>query len=160
MRPHETKHSRRPIAKQRVTSIMEAHCRFMTHHEISDVPSYEPRGRAFESLRACQKNQALRSIFGLAFLLSGGWGNDQGNSVLLLALVVTLYNGGAASTPGDHRRTPCAAIRKPSARHCSACVNSPVPRTQRRQRYGSNSPRPTAVRSARHGLPATLGNAG
>ena len=46
-------------------------------HKVSRsviVPNYEPRGRAFESLRACQWNQAERPIFGLASLhWRGGW---------------------------------------------------------------------------------------
>ena len=39
--------------------------------QLDRVSGYEPEGRAFESLRARHSEHAQRSIFGLAFLLSG-----------------------------------------------------------------------------------------
>jgi hypothetical protein len=40
--------------------------------QLDRVLGYEPRGRAFESLRAHQQNQAIKPISGLAFLFSAG----------------------------------------------------------------------------------------
>ena len=46
--------------------------------QLDRVSGYEPEGRAFESLRARQLEHALRSIFGLAFLLFGFYGYKFG----------------------------------------------------------------------------------
>ena len=54
------------------------------------VPNYEPRGRAFESLRACQRNQALRPIFGLAFLLCGGFRVQAGGQTTGCSLYLAM----------------------------------------------------------------------
>ena len=44
--------------------------------QLDRVLGYEPRGRAFESLRAHQQNQAIKPISGLAFLFSAGRNGD------------------------------------------------------------------------------------
>ena len=63
---------------------MQGSCRGVA--QPGSALAWGARGREFESRRPDQENQALRPIFGLAFLLFVGWGNDQGNSCYVLAV--------------------------------------------------------------------------
>ena len=56
--------------EERSDSLYNAHLRCCSAPvaQLDRVLGYEPRGRAFESLRARQYNLAFRPIFGLAFL--------------------------------------------------------------------------------------------
>ena len=59
------------LEQQKIRAYNSSSNFFAPVAQLDRVLGYEPRGRAFESLRARQWNQAVRPIFGLAFLLFG-----------------------------------------------------------------------------------------